>query len=347
MAETSPIPTQSGRFRTSRYPGFTGGKVSSVTGNLAPPSAAALSGLNDPVGTPKAGSALRDIYSDNFDIPEIKAPSVGDMVKGVLPGVGAYYGGPLGEKFGADVGGKLFGEGVKETLKGSLPTVGSIFGSGGSELANVLGPQTPIAQGTSEAVKAAGAAGEVAGEAGGTFGGAGGAGVGSAIGTFVATGDVGKAAKSGAGAAAGYAIGGAFGGPVGGQIGSFIGSSVGGRVICTELNRMGLMSDDLLALDRAFTITLPESVIRGYRWWAVPYVRLMRRDKWAVELALPFAAWRAEEIAHQMGFLKRGNWKGKLVRLVGENLCRVIGWFVGPTDYTVLNQEKTQCTIQA
>lgn len=353
--ETSPIPTQSGRFRTTRYPGFQGGKINSVTGNLSPPSTAALSGLNEKVGetTKQSGSALRDVYADNFDIPEIKTPSVGDMAKGMLPGAGAYYGGKLGEKFGADVGGKLFGESVKDSLKSSLPTAGAIFGSGGNEIANVLGPQTPIAQGTSRAVESAAGAtgGEVAGEAGGTFAGAAGSGVGSAIGSFVADRDVGKAAKTGAFSAAGYAAGNAILPGVGGPVGSFVGSTLSGRVVCTELNRLGLMSDELFDLDVAFTITLPDSVVRGYHFLFVPYVRLMRKFQWAVAIAEPLARWRAEEVASQMGCRKCGNWKGKIVRLVGENLCRVIGWFVGPTDYTVLNtvlnQEKTQCTLQA
>lgn len=343
MSEVSNnISTPSGRFRTSRYPGFTSGKVNAVTGNLAPPSSAALSGLNERVGetTKQAGSALRDVYADNFDIPEIKTPSVGDMVKGALPGAGAYYGSKLGEEYGAGVAGKLIGDDAGKALAAPLPT---FFGEGG-KISTAFKYDTAL--GSEQTAQLA--ADDLAfSEAGGTFGGAAGAGAGSAIGTFFATGDVGKSAKSGAASAAGYAIGNAIAPGIGGPIGSFVGSAAGGRVVCTELHRIGLLSDELFDLDVAFTITLPDSVVRGYHFLFVPYVRLMRKFQWAVAIAEPLARWRAEEVAYQMGCRKRGNWNGKIVRFVGENLCRVIGWFVSPTDWTVLNQEKTQCNLQA
>lgn len=98
------------------------------------------------------------------------------------------------------------------------------------------------------------------------------------------------------------------------------------RVICTELVRQGLMDAKLQRLDIAFTLRhLSPVTVRGYHVWAVPYVRVMKRSQLASHLIEPFARWRAEEIAHQMGARERANWKGKCVRWVGEPLCWVLG----------------------
>lgn len=99
-----------------------------------------------------------------------------------------------------------------------------------------------------------------------------------------------------------------------------------GRVICTHLVKVGLLDRRLWELDVEFTATrLSPSVVRGYHCWAIPYVRLMRRNKWAERLMLPLARWRAEEIAFQLGERRRPNYLGKAVRLLGEPFC----WFVG------------------
>jgi hypothetical protein len=101
-----------------------------------------------------------------------------------------------------------------------------------------------------------------------------------------------------------------------------------GRVVCTELVRQNLMSKKLLKYEEFHTLhNFPTYAIRGYHFWAVPYVRLMQKYSWATKLAKCFI-WRAEEIAFKIGKAKTGNWKGKILRWIVEPICYAIGPFV-------------------
>ncbi len=51
---------------------------------------------------------------------------------------------------------------------------------------------------------------------------------------------------------------------------------------------------------------------------------------------LPLATWRAHEVAFQMGVRDQGSYRGKVVRLIGESLCWVIGQFVKEQDWWTL-----------
>jgi hypothetical protein len=114
------------------------------------------------------------------------------------------------------------------------------------------------------------------------------------------------------------------------------GGGPGGWVICTELNKQGLLADEQLEAGYEYMKRLPVAMVRGYRWWAVPYVRLMRRSKIATAIAAPVARWRADEILYQLGRRERGDWRGKLVQWIGGALCLAIGLFVKDTDYRLL-----------
>ena len=110
-----------------------------------------------------------------------------------------------------------------------------------------------------------------------------------------------------------------------------------GRVICTHLFRTGKLSRELWKVDVRFTKQrLSAHTVRGYLFWAIPYVRLMRRYKWAESVMLPLAVARAEEVAYQMGERQVPNFGGKLVRLVGEPVCWLLGHFVGEKNWQVL-----------
>ena len=101
------------------------------------------------------------------------------------------------------------------------------------------------------------------------------------------------------------------------------------RVICTELVRQGLMAPRLQRLDIAYTLKkLSPTTVKGYHFWAVPYVRLMKKSSLATSAIEPFATWRALEIAYLMGDLKTPHMRGRLVRLIGEPLCLMIGWIL-------------------
>lgn len=117
------------------------------------------------------------------------------------------------------------------------------------------------------------------------------------------------------------------------------GGSGNQRVICTHFYRKGLMDRSWWDADLRFTMAnLSPTTVRGYHYWAIPYVELMRRDdrigRLAEKVMLPLALHRAEELAHRMGVEgTRPNWKGKLVRLIGEPICYAVGLFVDQKDY--------------
>jgi hypothetical protein len=114
-----------------------------------------------------------------------------------------------------------------------------------------------------------------------------------------------------------------------------------GRVICTHLMQSGQLSRELWRADMLFTEKhLSPRTVRGYHFWAIPYVKLMRRSPLAERMILPLAGWRANEIAFQMGLRRRGDWRGKLVRLLGEPLCWLIGSLIGEQDWRSLYIQK-------
>ncbi|MBL4692251.1 MAG: hypothetical protein JKY92_02860 [Magnetovibrio sp.] len=98
------------------------------------------------------------------------------------------------------------------------------------------------------------------------------------------------------------------------------------RVICTELVRRGLMDAKLQRLDAVFTIArLSNTTVRGYHVLAVPYVRLMKRSNLATHMIEPIARWRAEDVAYKMDARPRPNLKGRLVRIILEPICWLVG----------------------
>lgn len=109
------------------------------------------------------------------------------------------------------------------------------------------------------------------------------------------------------------------------------------RVICTYFYGKGLIEKDLWRADLEFTRDhLSGQMVRGYHFWAIPYVRLMRRSKIAENIMLPIARSRAVELAYQMGVQDKGSVLGKIVRLTLEPLSFVIGAFVSEQDYEAL-----------
>ena len=146
-------------------------------------------------------------------------------------------------------------------------------------------------------------------------------------------------AEVGENAAALGASDGALGGAGIGDLSSGIG--VGGgdggdgpSVICTELNRRGLMSDELYWADQMNVASVPENTVHGYHAWAVPYVRLMR-NRWvgwaATEFIRPFAIAWAE---HHTGI--RPNVGGWLLKHLGQPVCWALGAVTGIIDISVL-----------
>lgn len=109
------------------------------------------------------------------------------------------------------------------------------------------------------------------------------------------------------------------------------------RVICTHFYRKGMLPQKVWRADMKFTAEhLSETTVRGYHFWAISYVSLMRKSPLAERVMYPVAKWRAEELAYQMGELPSSNVKGKLVRLIVEPICWLLGCVVGQKDWKML-----------
>ncbi len=113
------------------------------------------------------------------------------------------------------------------------------------------------------------------------------------------------------------------------------------RVICTHFYRTGQMDAQIWRADMEFTRRLSARTIRGYHFWAIPYVRLMRRSRLAELVMLPIARTRAQELAYQLGVSPRGSFLGKCVRVILEPLCWLIGGLVSEQNWEALWNQRT------
>jgi hypothetical protein len=136
----------------------------------------------------------------------------------------------------------------------------------------------------------------------------------------------GEAAKSGADTGIGTALGFALtgGNPIGAVVGGFIGGLF--RIICTELNKQGLLSRKALRHEELYTLrSINPLVVRGYHIWSPAYVRLMQKSTKFSLFTQWWAGARAEEILYKCGQRSKPHYGGKLVRLIIEPPCFVIG----------------------
>jgi len=110
-----------------------------------------------------------------------------------------------------------------------------------------------------------------------------------------------------------------------------------GRVICTWLRNNGLLSAEDLAIDTQFSVQyLSDNTKIGYWLWACPLVQYMERNyrnntnSLFIKAIRIIAQARANEIAHQTGARSRGDMLGKIVRIIGESACFVLGSIARP-----------------
>ena len=128
-----------------------------------------------------------------------------------------------------------------------------------------------------------------------------------------------------AGATIGSVVGGPVGAVVGGVVGGVVESVFGGSVICTELYRQKLMSKEDHRLSWNFTINnFSNTHINGYWYWAVPMVKLMKKNKFVTKFWNHVMSNRTKDIKWR---LKKGkfNLLGRLYSLLIENSSYVIG----------------------
>lgn len=110
-----------------------------------------------------------------------------------------------------------------------------------------------------------------------------------------------------------------------------------GRVICTWLRNNGLFSAEDLAIDTKFSVQyLSDNTKVGYWLWACPLVQYMEKNhrnninSLFVKTVRIIAQARANEIAYQTGARSKGDILGKMVRIVGESACFVLGSIARP-----------------
>lgn len=133
---------------------------------------------------------------------------------------------------------------------------------------------------------------------------------------------------------AGAAIGGAISGfmvagPIGAVAGALFGVAEESSVICTELNRQGYISDELLVWDGLYRVrNIDNGTYCGYLTLAMPVVRAMRRSKVVTALARPLGVACANEMAHRVKPDRfDGNIVGKVILKIGMPVCRIVNAF--------------------
>lgn len=160
------------------------------------------------------------------------------------------------------------------------------------------------------------------------------------MGKSMLEGDATGAAATGLGSVLGNAIVPGAGGIVGSMVSNIIpvgellssiplvGDLLGSlkSVVCTELYSQGKMSPWLYELDTKFAAQhMSEDTLNGYRLWAVPLVKLMRKSPRVTNIVRWFAIERATEIASYSHPEFKPSFAGKMIRVIGEPMCWVLG----------------------
>ena len=223
---------------------------------------------------------------------------------------------------------------------GSAPGTGSgsMGPAGGAQSGGPPGARGGPAGGASSGGNYGGNTGPGAAPAGGHHGS--GSSSGGAPGTGSgAAGPAGGASNSGPGAAP---AGGHHGAGSTGTGGTGAGPGTGQRVICTELYRQGLMPREDWKLDLWYTQNyLSRQHIIGYWYYAIPMVKIMRKNKLVTNIWRHIAVNRTQDIKWRLGKGKF-NLLGRLYSTVLETTANILGHFVKEKDYTVLYKGERQ-----
>lgn len=94
-------------------------------------------------------------------------------------------------------------------------------------------------------------------------------------------------------------------------------------VICTELERQGLLDTELYEAGHAHFLSLPSQTVRGYRVWANKIVPLMQKSAKLSFALAPIANARYEHVTG-----RRKNLVGWITVHVCQPICYLIGFFV-------------------
>ena len=100
--------------------------------------------------------------------------------------------------------------------------------------------------------------------------------------------------------------------------------SSGLSVICTELNRQGLLDDTTYKADCEYASRLPDGAIEGYHLWGKPLARWMQRSRLLTRLLKPLAIAWATEMRHRLYADRSSTATGRLLLNYGVPAC---AWF--------------------
>lgn len=101
--------------------------------------------------------------------------------------------------------------------------------------------------------------------------------------------------------------------------------STGVSVVCSELNRQGLLDDVTWEADCYYAKQIPPEAIRGYHIVAKPIVKAMQRWSWATSLAYPIAAPWAQAMRHRVRGDCPDTFIGRMLLKFGVPLMSFIG----------------------
>ena len=111
----------------------------------------------------------------------------------------------------------------------------------------------------------------------------------------------------------------------------------GSPVICTQLFSMGIMSANLYQGEGEHAKNIPNVIRRGYHFWAVPFVRGMRKNQLLFKLGKTLGLSWAQYAAHKANPDKFApNYLGTFINAIGIPICAALGLFVGETDWETL-----------
>ncbi len=342
MSEDDFSRLQGDSYRGSNYANFTGGGIT-PQGNVS--SAATTTAANS---TNTASDAPPTPTTPSQGLINGKPSISGAVIGAALP----YAGQTIGAGAGAAIGsGASIGSGLSQGVSSLENKVSGGLVGEASTPANIIG-NSGATQSTTAAYDAASKASDAGSFGSGANIGAGvGAGFASAAATLLQGGGIVKAAKVGVGTGlgtyAGTAIGTAVGGPIGGAVGGFIGGALGGalggRVICTQLVRDGLLPASDQRLDMEYTfLALSNIHMRGYLFWARPWVRLMNRKPWLRDITHRVIVWRLDEIKFKMGILPKSRLRGKITCFVLEKFSFGLGLFLADTEESIIYKKENK-----
>jgi cysteine-rich repeat protein len=98
------------------------------------------------------------------------------------------------------------------------------------------------------------------------------------------------------------------------------------KVLCTEANKRGLISDDIYQADLEYANKYAnEETLRGYHSWAKPLVRIIKENDDLAESFFPLVIEWAKYSAYEMDVLNKDSEIGKTLVEIGFPLCEELG----------------------